>query len=457
MNTRHVTRAILVLVVVASAGLLANGWQESKRNIASVADAQSERPFGDRSPVVAPRNDTTVITTDPPGRTNETAEIIALAPDGRVLYHNDTYRNYFDVDPSPVGSHTVLYGAGTRYEPCPRELEARAQTEIDDRCALVVVERVNLTTGEVTRIHTEITEWGIWHDVDRLDETHLVVGDIENDRVLVLNTGDGTHEWVWEAESEFDPSVGGFEDDWTHLNDVEVLEDGRIMASLRNMDQVIFLDREGGTLENWTLGADDTYAVLYEQHNPDYVPEGRGGPAIVVADSENNRVVEYQRAGDGWQRTWRWEDDQLRWPRDADRLPNGHTLVTDSQGDRVLEVNHHGAIVWSVTVGTPYEAERLETGDESATGESARELGLASAGESDRRPTDDSASRAGPIEKTIAFLSGPVVNGVLYVTPGWVTIEDLPVLALLVGSILLWGALETYWLSSGLAALRTRR
>lgn len=457
MNTRHVIRGILILAVVASMGLLVNGWHESELNLASEANAQSAQPFEDRSSVVGPRNNTTVITTDPPGRSNETAEIIALASDGRVLYYNNTYRNYFDVDPSPAGSQTVLYSAGTRYEPCPRTFEVKAQSEIDDRCALVVVERVNLTTGNVTRIHTEITEWGIWHDVDRLNETHLVVGDIERDRVLILNTTEGTSEWVWKAKHEFDPSVGGFADDWTHINDVEVLEDGRIMASLRNMDQVIFLDRETGMLGSPTLGADDTYDILYEQHNPDYIPEERGGRAIVVSDSENNRIVEYQRTNDSWQQSWQWEDDRLRWPRDADRLPNGHTLITDSQGDRVLEVNHHGAIVWSVTVGTPYEAERLETGDESTTGESAQELELVSTGGYEPRLSDEPRTRAGPIEKAIAFLRGPGVNGILYVAPEWMTIRELPTLGRLIGSILLWGALEMYWSSFGWASLRVYR
>lgn len=456
MNTRHLIRGVLIIAVVASAGLLINGWQESNPNIASVANAQSEQPFEDRSPVVAPRNNTTVITTDPPGRTNESAELIALAPDGRVRYYNDTYRNYFDVDPSPAGSHTVLYSAGTRYESCPPELETKAQTEIDDQCALVVVEQVNLTTGDVSRMYTEIAEWGIWHDVDWFNETHLVVGDIENNRIIILNTSSGAIEWRWEAKKEFDSSEGGFPDDWTHLNDVEVLKDGRIMASLRNMDRVIFLNREEGLLENQTLGVEDTYDILYEQHNPDYISEEWGGPTVIVSDSENNRVVEYQRTENGWQQMWQWKDDRLRWPRDADRLPNGHTLITDSQGDRILEVNPHGAIVWSVTVGTPYEAERLETGDESMTGESARKLGITTSKDASRL-TDENPTPAGPVEKAIAFLGGPVVNGILYVIPRWLTIKDLPALGLLAGSLLIWGVLEIHWSSFGLARLRVRR
>ena len=75
------------------------------------------------------------------------------------------------------------------------------------------------------------------------------------------------------------------------------------MISPRNHDQVLFLDPETGLQENWTLGADDDYSVMYEQHNPDYIPESHGGPAVLIADSHNNRIGEYQRQDAGWTRT----------------------------------------------------------------------------------------------------------------------------------------------------------
>ncbi|ERG90009.1 MAG: hypothetical protein J07HQW1_00022, partial [Haloquadratum walsbyi J07HQW1] len=91
-----------------------------------------------------------------------------------------------------------------------------------------------------------------------------------------------------------------------------------------------------------------------------------------------NRIVEYQRVNNTWLRTWTWGEGLLSWPRDADRLPNGNTLITDSNGGRVIEVNKQGNIVWSVEMTTPYEAERLGTGDESSGGQSADTLGLES-------------------------------------------------------------------------------
>ncbi|MFC7195040.1 hypothetical protein ACFQL4_10875 [Halosimplex aquaticum] len=151
--------------------------------------------------------------------------------------------------------------------------------------------------------------------------------------MFVLNTTTKEIEWEWEAQTDFPLSGGGpYPNDWTHVNDIEVLPDGRFMVSLRNQDQVVFLKQGTGLLENQTLGAEDDHDVLYEQHNPDFIPAERGGPAVLVADSENDRVVEYQREGGNWTRTWKWSDGTVDWPRDADRLPNGNTLIVDSNG-----------------------------------------------------------------------------------------------------------------------------
>jgi len=54
----------------------------------------------------------------------------------------------------------------------------------------------------------------------------------------------------------------------------------------------------------------------------------------------------------------------LRWPRDADRLENGNTLIADSRNNRVLEVDSGGRVVWSFKgLAFPFEADRLENGN----------------------------------------------------------------------------------------------
>jgi hypothetical protein len=440
MRRRTLVRAgLAALVVVASLTLLVS-WYQTPPDAVAAAAAQSETPLSEREAVVPERPNATVVTTDPPGGTSGTAAIVAYTDDGRTLYHNDTYGNYFDVDPDPPGSRTVLYVAGTRHDDCPDALVARANGSFEDGCAEVVIERANLTTGETERLHSAVTEWDIWHDVDRLSEDRLVVADIADDRVFTLDTTTGAVEWEWRAEADFDRAEsGGQPGDWTHVNDVESLEDGRIMASLRNHDRVVFIEPGSGVQRDWTLGAEDAYGILYEQHNPDYIPASQGGPAVLVGDSENNRVVEYQRVDGQWRQTWTWQDSGLRWPRDADRLPNGHTLVTDSQGDRVLEVDENGAVVWSIRVPTPYEAERLGTGDESTNGTSRQTLTNETAGDS------ATGEETTGLAWVVAFVTGPLTNGLLYVAPGWMRFGDLLVALGLGTTVLAWLGAELYW------------
>jgi len=120
--------------------------------------------------------------------------------------------------------------------------------------------------------------------MDRIDERHVLVADIiVADQVFIVDTETEVVEWLWDAQSEFPLESGhSFPNDWTHINDVEYIEDGRmegrIMVSVRNQNRVVFLDREEGLLENWTLGGENDTDVLNEQHNPDFIPKsGRPG------------------------------------------------------------------------------------------------------------------------------------------------------------------------------------
>ncbi len=438
------TRALLAVLAVVFAGTLLAGFvgaQVGGDGIRGNASVEQAFENGDRDPVVGQRpgmtvvaTDSTAFVTDSGSGPRERAELTAFAPDGSVYYYNDSHTRYWDVDPVPGTNATVEYVYADHLD--------ADECDAETVCTRNGVERVNLTTGNVTDVYSRITPGKHstrWHDVDRIDDERLLVADIDRDRAYVVNTTTELVEWEWDAQADFETSSGGpYPEDWTHLNDVEYVElDGRetMMISLRNQDQVVFVDMERGLRENWTLGEDGNHDVLYEQHNPDFIPAERGGPAVLVADSESSRVVEYQRtdgseasnasrassdASDGkWEQSWTWSDRRLQWVRDADRLPNGHTLVTDSNGDRVLEVAENGSVVWSADVGFPYEAERLGTGDESAGGTSAAELDLPN-----REPSFDSAGGRA-IEGVLGVLPKSVVNGIVYLLPGWVGVPEL--------------------------------
>ncbi|MFC4246046.1 aryl-sulfate sulfotransferase [Natribaculum luteum] len=436
--TRNRLRVAFVALILLSVAVVASA---SSGGISTASE--------DDVPDAPPTENHTVVT-----ESGRAGTITAYAPDGDVTYYNNTRTKYFDVDPVEGDPLTVEYTATDT-------IHTEGPTCRSPPCALNVIERADLETGEVEVVyerydHKETA--GEWHDADRINETHVVVADIVADQVFIVNTETEIVEWLWDAQSDFPLDGGGpYPGDWAHVNDVEYIEsgemDGRIMVSLRNQDQVVFLDRDEGLLDEWTLGAEDDYDVQYEQHNPDYIPESEGGPAVVVADSENGRIQEFQREDGEWNRTWLWEDDQIQWPRDADRLPNGNTLITDTHGNRVMEVNESGDIVWEVGSTLPYEAERLETGAESEGGQSAAALGLESRTEADSGGGggggDGSSIEFNPLEflgeQLESFLPHRIYNALLFATPIWMGKTEFAAIGVALLTGLTWTGLEIRW------------
>jgi hypothetical protein len=236
--------------------------------------------------------------------------------------------------------------------------------------------------------------------VDLINGDQLLVANMRQpekaDRVFVYDRSFDRVVWEWRFEDHYPESVGGPSNDWTHVNDVDKIGDGRYLVSPRNFDQVIVVNRSTNDVET-RLGSDDDHGTLYEQHNPQYLESENGTPTILVADSENDRIVEYAldggAEGDGakgngaaaargsangsgnWTRTWSVGTRGLNWPRDADRLPNGNTLVVDTMNHRVVEVTPEGEVVWEFHAPwAPYDVERMQLGDESG-GPTMRDVG----------------------------------------------------------------------------------
>ena len=431
--SRNHVRALVVIALVLLLVPTANAYVSS-------AYAGGSDDAEVRSKTVAPRSGITVATTDAFGG----GRLIAFAPNGSVLHYEDEYPYYHDVDPVPGTRATVEFVASENVN--------KSACDASVPCRLSFVERLNLTTGERERV------WGRFqprrgssavHDVDRIGPSRLLVAEISNpDRVYAVNTTTGMRAWAWPVQASFELASGGqYPGDWSHVNDVELLDDGRVMVSLRNQDQVVFLDPETGLREEWTLGADDDHETLFEQHNPDYLPAANGGPAALVADSENSRVVEYQRSNGSWERSWVWKDATMQWPRDADRLPNGNTLVADTNADRIVEVAPNGSVVWEVSFPGPYDVERLSTPDESGGGPAAAAAGLTGRS-ADDGDADESRSPS-PVTRARSFVGRVVpsylINSALYVLPAWMNALTTLTLLGFAGLLAAWAALELRW------------
>lgn len=303
------------------------------------------------------------------GQTNaqKPARLFSVAPNGSLewLTNGDQFDLswFYDVDPLANGDLLVV---GTSHK----------QTH---------VLRIEPETRTVKWSET-LPLWDT-HDVTLTEKGNLLVANMRNtesgtsnDRLYVYNRTTDETEWEWRFRDHYpnETDNGVSSDDWSHVNDVDIISPGLYMVSPRNFDQVIVVNRSTNDIV-MRLGEDGNHSILNEQHNPSYLQGPGGRPTILIADSENDRVVEYacDRAAsdhvlDGdmkpncnWNKTWEAGVDRLSWPRDADRLPNGNTLITDTLNHRVLEISPNGTVVWEYSAPwLPYDVERPVHGHE---------------------------------------------------------------------------------------------
>ncbi|WP_459194746.1 aryl-sulfate sulfotransferase [Halosimplex sp. J119] len=354
-----VVALLLVVPVSAAASAVAPGQTDARGSLTGPGAATQVSLQDSPNPCVGTMERTPDRTTlfsiqGAHGSEKTSAMVVGADPDGSVVgVHNDTAAGrWWTYDVDLLSNGNIL------------------QSTTQSRHTLI--EEVDPATGEhVSERHFRDTL--DTHDVDLINGDELLMNDMSQnggDRVFVYNLT--REEVVWEYNfsdyPEHYPESGGGEygGDWTHNNDVERIDDGVFMVSVRNFDKVVAINRSTKDVE-WTLGEDDNATILDEQHNPDYIESEDGTPTVVVADSLNDRVVEYQREGGRWNLTWSLRGGGLDEPRDADRLPNGNTLIADRRAHRIVEVTPEGDVVWEMySPYQPYDVERVGTGDESS-------------------------------------------------------------------------------------------
>lgn len=266
------------------------------------------------------------------------------------------------------------------------------------------------------------------HDADRLPSGETAIIDMGNNRAFTVDKS-GSITWEWNASkhlgdrSEFDskydsPTRQGEESDWTHMNDIDKLSNGNFQLSIRNFNVVIEVKPETGAIID-VIGRPNAPEIMSRQHNPHRLEQWG---TIIIADSHNDRVIEYDLASG--EPVWKYGgSEKLDWPRDADRLPNGNTLITDSLNHRVIEVNKSGDVVWEFSgVRLPYEADRRGVPEE--TGGSVPGWRLES-------NTTDAGATLSVIQTIEGWAS--------YVFPAWVRFPELLSFAGIIVSVLALG------------------
>lgn len=297
-----------------------------------------------------------------------------------VTWRESSADSYFDVTKTDNG--TVIAGftdggyssCGPYESPCTRT----GFRVIDPRPEPRVISEYSFPVR--TKKNSEV------HDVEQLSSGGYLATDMEYERIFIVKNGTVT--WQWNASSFYDAPSDPTTTDWLHINDVDVIGENRYLVSVRNANQLVIVKRGEGVVDVINKDISDKNddncrksgqlagydgdgeircgdpTVLNHQHNPQWL----GNNAVLVADSDNDRIVELHRTESGrWEAAWALERAggvTFNWPRDADRLPNGNTLITDTLNRRIVEVNETGAVVWSMkTKRIPYEADRLPTGE----------------------------------------------------------------------------------------------
>jgi len=345
--------------------------------------------------------------------------LIEVRQDGTVNWEFDPPNSrVFDAEYLENGN--VLVAVATREEPqdCPPEqLDQREDECVHNRVLELDGDALEQNKTRIVWRHTwydEFVQHHEVHDVDRLESGETAIIDMGNDRAFTV-AQNGSITWNWNGTrrlgegSRFDQQYGspdrqGPESDWTHMNDIDQLPNGNFQLSIRNFDVIVEVNPETNRIVD-VIGRPGNHSFLYEQHNPYRLTEWG---TVLVADSENNRVVEYDL--ESGSAVWTYGgNDILLWPRDADRLPNGNTLIVDSLHNRVIEVNPSGEIVWEYSgVQLPYAADRKGIPEEGGQTVPGWEL---------EGETQNATAAVGFVRQVEGWAS--------YVFPAWVQLPEL--------------------------------
>ena len=181
-----------------------------------------------------------------------------------------------------------------------------------------------------------------------------VNGKIWSDYLVEL-TKDGRKVWEWRAWEHLDPAkdvITAAQDnraEWTHGNAVMELPDGDVLVSFRNISTIIKIRRQTGEVV-WKLGA----PPLSGQHAPTPLANGNilifdNGPHRLDQSFPFSRVIEVNPLTN--EIVWKYQESipsNFFSPRisNAQRLPNGNTLINEGWFGRFFEVTPEGEVVW---------------------------------------------------------------------------------------------------------------
>jgi hypothetical protein len=215
------------------------------------------------------------------------------------------------------------------------------------------------------------------HDADRLENGNTLYVFGADDDPLDLHVKEidraGSLVWSWSAgtaltlEAYPQASTEG----WAQANAVTRLANGNTLVNLGSLDLTVEVDALGEIVwaMDWRGLFDQPPAHgTYHPHDPEIL---EGDRLLVCLQSDAPfQVVEIGR--NDRQLVWSYRRQALRTVRDADRLPNGNTLIVGvieaTEESVIFEITPDGEIAWELRLqgasaaGSPgwfYNAQRL--------------------------------------------------------------------------------------------------
>jgi len=185
---------------------------------------------------------------------------------------------------------------------------------------------------------------------------------------LVEMTKEGNAVWEWRVWEHLDPAEflitapQNERSEWTHGNAVSELPDRNLLVSFRHISTIVKINRESGTIV-WKLGS----PTMSGQHAPVLLKN------ILIFDNGAyrvdqmfpfSRVIEVNPATN--EIVWKFQEafppnffsDRIS---NAQRLPNGNTLINEGIFGRFFEVTPNGEVVWEY-VNPYFGPQRLPAG-----------------------------------------------------------------------------------------------
>ncbi|MDD2666751.1 MAG: hypothetical protein PHI74_07815, partial [Methanocellales archaeon] len=241
-------------------------------------------------------------------------------------------------------------------------------------CAILVMS----TASAADEIVWEYTGAAAPLSAERLPNGNTLIADTGNFKVIEV-TPDGTIVWEYLCTGALGPSdadrlpngntlITMFGDEFWIGHVTEVTPGGVIVWEYSGDVNYLDADRlpDGNTLiadfQDRAFEVDPDGIIVWEYANPyesctvevDRLSNGNTLIATWVG------VMEVTPAG-----TIVWQyPDAGSFGGDADRLPDGNTLISDANNNRVIEVDPAGTIVWEyITGGEPTTVERLSNGN----------------------------------------------------------------------------------------------